>query len=425
MTVLRALLRTSLENPGVSISDPALAEWIGGPRALAGVTVNEDRVYGLPAYFRGVAIVSGTLAGIPLKVYKKGTRQPVTQSTVLDNPNPRQTPFEFWQTGLANAVTWGNMFARKLRDGAGVVRQAWQIHPSRVRVDEVDITDANPAGKLFVIRMKDGTEKRYTSDEIFHVPYLSPDGIAGVRPLQLFRQSLGISIAADETAAGFYGNKSMLSGVLQTDAELDEDKADRVKARWREKTSGVHRAGEVAVLDKGLKFEPLTMPPGDAELLDSRRFSVTDISRMVGLPPHLLGDVQRSTSWGAGIEAQVLGLIKFNFNPWCVSIEQRVTRELLPGGWTAGSWFAEHSLEGLLRGDSVARANFYRAMVQIGALTLNEVRVLENEEPMEGLDVFMIPKNMTLFDPAAGDQAAMDAEMASQMDGGAGAASQS
>lgn len=410
MSVLGALLgQRSLENPTLPLTSTALAEWIGGGKSIAGPAVNEQKVLGIPAYFRGVAIVSGTMAGLPLKVYKRGTREPIRQPTVLDNPNPRQTPFEFWQTQFANALTWGNMFGRKNRDGAGVVRQVWPLHPSRVDVVEVDPAELNPEGKLFKVRMRDGTVKDYTSYDIFHVPYLSLDGVVGVRPLQLFRQALGTGMAADETAARLFGSGSRISGVLSTEQKLEQAAADALKARWRQKTGGVENAGEIAVLDRGTKFMPISLPPQDAELLSSRKWSVTDISRMIGLPPHMLGDVEKSTSWGTGIEQQVLGLVKFGLKHWADLVEQRATRELLPGG-IQGSWFSEYSIEGLLRGDSKARAEFYAKMIQNGTMTLNEVRVLENEEPVAGLDVFLIPKNMTVFDPQAtpGGEAALD-----------------
>lgn len=406
MTVLGALLgQRSLENPTLPLTSTALAEWIGGSKSIAGPAVNEQKVLGIPAYFRGVAIVSGTMAGLPLKVYKRGTREPIRQPTVLDNPNPRQTPFEFWQTQYANALTWGNMTGRKIRDGAGIVRQVWPLHPSRVTILEVDPTEQNPEGKLFKVAHRDGTVRDYTSYDIFHVPYLSLDGVSGVSPLRLFREALGTGLAADETAARLFGSGSRISGVLQTEQKLDQTAADALKARWRQKTGGIDNVGEVAVLDRGTSFQPISLPPQEAELLQSRKWAVTDISRMVGLPPHMLGDVERSTSWGTGIEQQVLGLVKFGLKHWSDLVEQRATRELLPGG-AQGSWFSEYSLEGLLRGDSKGRAEFYRVMVSNGLMTLNEVRVIENEEPVDGLDVFLIPKNMSVFDPSSNVSAA-------------------
>lgn len=395
MSVLGALVRSSLESPELPLTSTALADWLGGgSRSDAGVSVSEKRVYGLPAYYRAVAIAAGTLAALPVKVYRNGTRERVRQRTVLDHPNLRQTPFEYRFTKFANAITWGNGFSLKIRDGADIVRETWPIHPSRVRVREAPVSALVRDGKLFDVTFPDGQTVTLTSWDVFHLPYLSLDGVSGVRPIELFRQSLGTAIAADDVAARFYGNGTLVSGVLSTDQPLKDTQADRMKARWKSMLAGPQNAGDIVVLDRGTKFERISLPPGDAQLLESRKWSVTEIARMVGVPPHFIGDVERSTSWGTGIEQQALGWVKFGAQSWVSLWEQRATRELLPGGWTSGSWYAEASLEGLLRGDSKARADFYRVMVGIGALKLTQVQELENLEPDPLVDFYTIPKNM-------------------------------
>lgn len=389
MGVLGALVR-SLENPEQPLTSTALAEWLSGGPTAAGVPVSERRVYGLPAYYRGIALLSGTMGGLPLHVYHNGTRERVSQRTVLDSPNPRQTPFEFWQSTYAHAISWGNGFSRKVRDGAGIVREVWPLHPSRVRVEEVDRSELNPEGKLFLVTTKEG-EVRRTAWDIAHFPYLSLDGVCGIRPLQLFRENFGIAVAAERTQAKLFGNGNRLSGVLKTDRSLKDGSAERLKARWREKHSGPDSAGDIAVLDNGLEFQPISIPPADAQMLESRKFTVTEIARMLGLPPHLMGDVEKSTSWGTGIEQQNIGLVVFVLGQWLKLFEQRVTREFLPGGSTAGSWYAEYSVEGLLRGDSAARAGFYDSLIRNGIIVGNEARALENLEPMEGGDERLLP----------------------------------
>lgn len=393
MTFLGGLTRASIESDTVPLTDASLAEWLTGATSDAGVQVSEKRVLGLPAYFRAVAVTAGTLATLPLKAYKVGTRELLAQRTVFDKPNPRQTQSEWTTTSVTNAITWGNAFDRKLRDGSGLVREVWPIHPSRVRLDEEAPSDRNRSGKVFLVRdAKTGQEQRYTDWEILHRPYISPDGVAGVRPLELFRQSLGISIAADDSAAKFFANGSRITGVLATEKNLEEPVADRLKARWKKMTAGVSNSGEIAVLDNGAKFEQVALPPGDAQLLDTRKWSVSEVGRMVGTPPHLIGDVEKSTSWGTGIEEQVLNWVKFTLGLWIISMEQRFNAELLPD-----IAYSKHSLEGLLRGDSKARAALYHAGITDGWLNRNEVRALEDLEPVEGLDEFIVPSNMTLI----------------------------
>lgn len=378
------------------LSSATLADWIA-PKTLAGVSVSEKRSYGLTAYYRGIALLSSTMAGLPLHVYRNGTKARVRQRTVLDSPNPMQTPFEFWQTQYANACGWGNAYATKVRDANYVVREVWPVHPSKVEVEQVRPSSTNPAGKVFHV---DG-EGAFTAEEIFHLPYLSPHGYRGVAPLHLARQVLGVAIAAEETAARFYGSGAMLSGLLRTDQKLTREQADALQERWRSRMGGQDNAGKVAVLDAGANFQSLTIPPADAELLVSRKFGVTEIARLLGIPPHLLGDVEKTSSWGTGVEQQFLGFIQTTLQGWLTLVEQRVTRELLPGGWSSGSWYAEYSIEGLLRGDSAARSAFYKTMREIGVYSVNDVRARENLEPVDAVigDSLMLPSNFTLLEP--------------------------
>lgn len=398
MTLLGALAqRANINNPNVPITSENIAEYaFGAQPTFAGVNVTEERAYGLTAYFRGVALLSSVIAQLPLKVYRNGTRERVTQRTVLDNPNPAMTPFEFRQTMAANAITWGTGYARKYRNRADAVAEVWPIHPSKCKMHRVKPTPANDSGRVFEVVDMDGSVSELTPWEITAMPYLSPWGGEGLRPLQLARQVLGVNIAAEETAAKFYGKGTMLSGILRTDKELGEIQARRLKRRWRQMSQGQDNVGDIAVLDNNATFEPITIPPQDAELLASRQFGVSEVARLLGVPPIWLMDMEKSTSWGAGIEQQSIGLSVYTIDGWLTLIEQRITREWLPGGWSAGSWYAEHVTEGLLRGDSKARSAFYHQAITDGWMNRNEVRVRENLEPVEGGDEFLVPSNMTL-----------------------------
>lgn len=395
MSMLGALTR-SLETPEVPLTSESLATWVGGERTKAGVQVTEQRALGLTAYLRAITLVAGTCAALPLKPYRNGTRERVGQRTVLDNPNPSQTPFEFWQTMYANALGHGNGYARKVRESSGIVRQVWPIHPSRVRVEAVDVSDLWPDGRVYLVRDRHGVEHRLSSQTMFMLPYLSLDGLVGLSVLRAARQSLGVAIAAENNAAQLYGKGSRITGVLQSKRRLHGTQAKDMKARWRELVAGPDNAGDIAVLDAETEFKPIALPPADAQLLESRRFSTAEIARLFGIPPHMLGDVTTSTSWGSGIEQQTIGFVTYTLRPWLTMVEQRVTRDLLPGGWTAGEWYAEYSLEGLLRGDSKTRAEFYRAMVNIGAIKLTHVQELENLTPDPSVDFYTIPSNYTL-----------------------------
>lgn len=401
MGLVGGLVRRSLENPELPLTADSLAEWTNGGPSESGVTVNEARAYGLTAYLRAITLIAGTNAALPLKVYKNGTRERVQRQTVLDNPNPAQTPFEFWQTLYAHALGWGNAYSRKVRDGSDTVVQAWPIHPSKVRVEAIEPTEMNPAGKLFIVTDRRGQQHRWGPWEVMQLPYLSIDGLTGLSAMQAARTSLGIAVAAENTAARFYKNGARISGVLQSKRNLNPEQARRLKSQWRTKNAGVDNVGEVAVLDNETEFKQTMINPADAQVLESRKFSVTEIARMFGVPPHMLGDVSGSTSWGTGIEAQTTGFVVFTDRPWLTMFEQRVTRELLPGGWTAGAEYAEYALEGLLRGDSKTRAEFYRVLINAGIISPNEARGFENLPPIEGLDIYMVPKAMDRVGPGA------------------------
>ena len=392
MTVLGGLLRRSLEDPQVPLSGANLATWLSGARSDAGVAVTEQRVLGLPAYFRALSLTAGTVAALPVHQFDQAGAR-VAAPWVLNRPNPRQTEVEYRMTSMLHGLAWGSALSRKVRDGAGVVRELWPMHPSRVAIKSVEPTEADPAGKLFEVTMPSGEQVRLTSYDVLHMPFVSFDGVSGVRPMEIFRSSLGIAIGGDDSTAKFMANGSRLSGVLTTDKILEPGVADRLKARWKELTAGVENSGEIGVLDNGAKFQPVSIPPADAQLLQSRQWMVTEIARMVGTPPHLIGDVSNSTSWGTGIEQQVLGWVKFTLQLWITSLEQRWVSELLPSGR-----YVKHSLEGLLRGDSKARADFYHQAITDGWMTRNEVRQLEDREPGgDALDEYLAPSNMTLI----------------------------
>lgn len=397
MTVLGALMRGSIQNPNTPLNGGNLAAWFGGNRTSSGVTVTEERVLGIAAWYRAVAILSGTLAALPMHVFRRGTRTRHNGVDVLYYPNDRDTQFEFWVQVFAHAVSWGTGYIRAIRNRGGVIVEMWPVHPSLVTVEKAPITARNGTGKQYRVRRDDGTDEILTPYELIALPYLSIDGRAGVNPLQVFRETLGIGIAAEDTSASFYANGARLQGVLQTDQKLGKDTVDDIQGRWESRTAGSANAGRTVVLDYGLKFNALAIPPADAELLVSRKFTVTEISRITGLPPHLLGDLEKSTSWGSGIEQQMIGLVQFTFLPWIKMAEQRITTSILPGG-RLGNYYAELNVSALLRGDAAARAAFYKAAITDGWMSRNEVRSKENmERGPDSLDDFIVPSNLSII----------------------------
>lgn len=419
MTVLSTLLgsfrNAGPESPLVPLTSTTLLDWLGGPKVHAGVTVTEKSALGVPAVWRAVNLVAGTAASLPLHAYKRdgGKRERLSSGQAADllaDPHPDMTPFEIWQLAYGSLCLWGNAYFLKLYNQLGQLSELWWLHPERVRSGR-----ASTGEKVYVV---DGQEDNPKSDrQILHIPGFGYDGVCGVSPVRAARQGIGLAVAAEEFGARLFGNGSLATGVLQTEQRIDQEQADGLKALWKAGGTGLDSAHDIRVIGSGAQWTQLTIPPEDAQFLQTRQFQLSEIGRMFGVPPILLFDTERSTSWGTGIEQQVLGWVTFGLRNWLVPVEQRLTKMIRPA-----ATYARYSLEGILRGDSEARAKFYKAMWELGVFSTNEIRELEDRDPVEGGDVRYRPLNFGLLgtgdtvqtteesnDPAPDDSAAVAA----------------
>ena len=387
MTIFSPLF-ASIESPQVSISSAEVGLLFGGETVSAGVQVTEERALGLPAVFRAVNVVAGTIASLPIHAFRDsttGARTPVASShpaaKLLATPHPDMTQFELWETVLTHMILWGNAYLWLRRDALGRVVELWPIHPSRMRAGRT--SDLKKVYKL------DGGDVELDDTRILHLPAFGYDGVCGVSPVRLAREGLGLAMAAEQYGARLFGSGSLATGVLQTDQRLTQDQADALQVRWRAKRSGLNSAHETIVLDAGAKWTQMSIPPGDAQFLESRSFQVSEIARMFGVPPHMLMDTEKVTSWGTGIEQQSIGFVVYTLRTWIIRIEQRLSRILSPQ-----PVYAHITVEGLLRGDSAQRAAFYKQMFDMGAYNTDEIRALEEMGPVPGGDVRYRPLNM-------------------------------
>jgi HK97 family phage portal protein len=383
-------MASSPENPQVPLSSATILDWLGGEKAASGVRVDARSAMGMPAVFRAVTLISGTAASLPLHPYRRGdeTRRPVTSGTaarLLDDPHPDLTPFELWETTYGHLCLWGNAYFRVLRNRLGQPRELWPIHPSQVRVGR----DSMSALKVYEVTDDNGDPEPHTDQTILHVPGFGYDGVCGVSPIRAARQGIGLALAAEEYGARLFGNGSLATGILQTEQRLPQDKADMLKRRWESKARGLANAHSAIVLDSGAKFQQLTIPPEDAQFIESRRFQITEAGRLFGVPPFLMMETEKSTSWGTGLEQQAIGWVKFDLRRYLIRFEQRVTRLLHPD-----NVFCRYAVEGLLRGDSQARAQFYKQMWDLGAYSTNDILELEDRAPVDGGDARYRPLNM-------------------------------
>jgi HK97 family phage portal protein len=376
---------SELERPEIPISSERIVDLFGGEKSTAGVSVTEKKVLGIPAVWRAVNLIAGTTGSLPFGPFRAegAARRPVTSgqaATLLGNPHPDMTPMELMELIVGHALLWGDAYCWRDRDGLGRPLHLLPLHPSRIKAGRT-----REGVKVYQL---DGTMP-LTDYEILHVPGFGQDGIGGVSPVRAAREGFGLALAAEEFGARLFSNGALSTGILTTDGRLNEEQADALHARWKQKRTGLDKAFGTIILDGGLHYQQLTIPPQDAQFLESRSFQVSEIARMFGVPPHMLMDTDKATSWGTGIEQQSIGFLVFTLRPWLTRIEQRFTRILKPE-----PVYARFTVEGLLRADSAARAAFYKEMWYLGVFSTNDIRALEELPPVEGGDVRYRPLNM-------------------------------
>lgn len=391
MGLFRPERRANFENPSISLSDASLIQMFDGTPSTAGPMVSETgAISTMVAVYRAVSLLSGLAAGLPLKAYRYSGKTEVIVRPLL-NPGYGRTPYELIETMMVHLLGWGNSYVHKERNSFGAIENLVPINPGRVKPKAYRPGEiADQAVKVFEVKQPDGTIIPLTNYELMHIPGLSYDGVLGLSPIGVARQPIGTLMAADDLASRQYSNGNMIGGVLTTDKPLTQPQADAIKARWRDKMQGAHHAHDVAVLDQGTKFQATTLAPEEAQFLQTRRWQTIDIARVFGIPPHLLGDVERTTSWGTGIEQQNIAFVAYTLRPWLTRIEQRMSFEIV----TPKTQFCEFEINGLLRGAAAERSQFYASAIQWGWMTRNEARIEENLQPIDGLDEPLTPLNM-------------------------------
>lgn len=368
---------TSLENPSTPLTAGRLLSSIDDPSELWSDGSTGDPLQ-VGTVLRCVQILASTVAGCPLRVTDRATRDEV-RIPVLVAERQGMTPFELWETTVGHLAMWGNAYVRKVRARDRRIVDLVPIHPSRVVLEVVTGRDAEAVGMPYVKRFTVDGKVPLTEYDVMHIPAFSTDGVLGVSPIGRVRRMFGLATNAERLAEQMFAKGMLQSGFLSTDKELGEDQATILKDRWRAKLAGLDNAYEIAVLDNGTKFHQLSMSPADAQFLETRKFQTTEIARFFGLPGWIINDQEKSTSWGSGMEQQFVSLVVITLKPYFQRIEQRVVREICD----PVAEKAEFKVEGLLRGDSKARAAFYASGIQHGWMVPNEPRELEDMKPVE------------------------------------------
>lgn len=356
-------------------------------RGDAGEVVTDDSVLSLSAVWACVNLLAGTIASLPLMVYRtdaKGERTIARDHPLYrilhDSPNFDQTAVDFWEFICASIELWGNAYARILRSSAAITG----LHPV---APSLVVVRRRSNGTIEYRWTEDGKAFVETDETMLHIRGFGGNPLGGMSTLHFGRHAFSLAQATDRSAGGMFKNGLRPSGVLTFEKWLSPEQRALSEEKLTEKFLGAMNAGRPLILEGGTKWEQLTISPEDAQMLESRGFSVEEICRFFGVPPHMVGHTQKSTSWGTGLEEQTIGFQKFTLRRRLKRIEQALEKQLLTPIDRAAGLTIEFNLEGLLRGDSTARASFYQSGLANGWMTINEVRALENLPPVEGGEV--------------------------------------
>ena len=395
-----ALLFHSRDKPKNSTAGSAYRFYMGG--STAGKNVTERSAMQMTAVYSCVRVLSEAVAGLPLHLYKyrsDGGKEKAIDNPLYfllhDEPNPEMTSFVFRETLMTHLLLWGNAYAQIIRNGKGEVVALYPLMPNKMTVDR----DEN--GRLFYKYYRGNDEairnKEYevilSPYDVLHIPGLGFDGLVGYSPIAMAKNAIGLAIATEEYGAKFFANGAAPSGVLEHPGTLKNP--DKVRESWNATFGGSHNANKVAVLEEGMKYTPISISPEQAQFLETRKFQINEIARIFRVPPHMVGDLEKSSF--SNIEQQSLEFVKYTLEPWLVRWEQSMVRSLLSPS-EKQEYFIKFNVDGLLRGDYASRMSGYATARQNGWMSANDIRELENLDRIpaeEGGDLYLINGNMT------------------------------
>ncbi len=377
-----------------------------GP-SYAGKRVNEQTAMQMTAVYSCVRVISEAMASLPLHLYRyneSGGKEKATDHPLYfllhDEPNPEMTSFVFRETALTSLLLWGNSYSQVIRNGKGEVIALYPLMPNRMRVDRDD------KGRLYYEYMANDTDAptmkgmtvRLDAEDVLHIPAMSYDGLVGYSPIAMAKNAIGLALATEEYGSKFFQNGASPTGVLEHPGVL-KDPA-RIRDSWTQTFGGSTNAGKVAVLEEGMKYTPISIPPEQAQFLETRKFQIEEIARIFRVPLHMIASMEHSTF--SNIEQQSLEFVKYTLDPWVTRLESSMNRRLLSPG-EKGKYFIKFNLDGLLRGDYQSRMNGFAVARQNGWMSANDIRELENLDRIpeeKGGDLYLINGNMTKLEDA-------------------------
>ena len=367
----------------------------------AGKNVNERSAMQMTAVYSCVRILAEAVAGLPLHLYRykeDGGKERAIDNNLYhllhDEPNKEMSSFIFRETLMTHLLLWGNAYAQIIRNGKGEVVALYPLMPNKMQVDR------DESGELYYIYTRSSDEAKtmegvtvyLTPRDVLHIPGLGFDGLVGYSPIAMAKNAIGLAIATEEYGAKFFANGAAPSGVLEHPGTIKDP--SRLRENWNSTFGGSANSGKVAVLEEGMKYTPISISPEQAQFLETRKFQIDEIARIFRVPPHMVGDLEKSSF--SNIEQQSLEFVKYTLDPWVIRWEQSLSRALLNED-EKRKYFFKFNLEGLLRGDYESRMSGYAVARQNGWMSANDIRELENMDKIpaeDGGDLYLINGNM-------------------------------
>jgi HK97 family phage portal protein len=387
----RAVKVSDIQNP-----DLWLTNALSGSTTTSGERVDSEKALSLPAYFACIRCISEDVAKLPLITYRRLERgkervpdDPV-YSLLHDKPNRFMSSMVWRETMLHHALGWGNGYSEIVPNKGNGIQDLLPVHPFHV---QIKLDDDN---LWYEVRDQADGPRYLKQEQMFHLHGLGSTGHSGYSVLQYAAESIGLGIAAQKFGGSLFGNGIRPSGVLQHPGKLEKEARKNLRESYNSMHGGAENASKLMITEEGIEFKPLSIPPEEAQFLESREFQVSEIARWFRMPPHKIQDLKRATY--SNIEQQSLEYVQDTLMPWMVRIEQEIQQKILGNG---SDLFAEHLVTGILRGDQAARSTYYREQFNIGALSQNDIREFENMNPIEGGDTYYVPMNMVRTEDAS------------------------
>ena len=387
------------DKPGVTDSVSSAPTFYFGSSA-AGKSVTASTAIQMSTVYACVRVIAETIASLPLHVYQnqgegsaKALEHPL-YPILHDEPNSEMTSFVWRETMLAHLLLWGNAYCQIIRSGRSQILGLYPLLPDRMEVDR----DSKTGALIYTYTTTEGNAVTLKPSDVLHIPGLGFDGIMGYSPIALEKNAIGLGIAAEEYGSTFFKNGARPSGVLTHPNTVRDPK--RLRDNWNATYGGSSNGGKVAILEENMSFTPISLPNNEAQFLETRRFQVEEICRIYRVPPHLVGNLDRATF--SNIENQSIDFAVHTIRPWLVRIEQAMNRALFADSEKAGSpgggrFYVQFNLDGLMRGDYKSRMEGYAIARQNGWMSANDIRALENLNPIseeEGGSTYLVNGNM-------------------------------